>query len=196
MIEWLALLVLIPAIVIPVVLALGFAGCDIFFPLNDPASFQPTFTSTLTNDQGQQGRCIVQRIEPVRLLRSGTQVRITVQTSMAGNLVIDRLFISQAADVGDPYDSAGDLTLVASTVFVAAGTSVTLPPVDYVLDRTKPLLVAFDIGSPGNVVFLPNAPAAEASAFIGQVQEAEIPDRQPGYTPFDRIYLVELIEVA
>jgi hypothetical protein len=154
------------------------------------------FAATLTTNRNEQGNCIVQRIEPSRLFRGGTQVVLTVEASTNTNLVIDRIYISQVASSGDPYDAAGDLTQVAAAVFVAQGTSLTLPPVTYTLDQTQPLLIAFDIGSPGGVRHVPNVPSSEAAAFVLPAQEAALADRQTGIPPVDRIYLVTRIDVA
>jgi hypothetical protein len=163
-------------------------------------SFQPAFTAALTEDEGAwEGFTLVQRIEPLRLFRSGPQVRITIRASSANDLTVDKVFISQPAPGGDPYDSAGDLTQVASTTLVPADSAVALPPVTYALDRTQPLLIAFDFratpGS-GNVRRLPAVPGSDASAFFNAGSEAAIADRQAGYVPLDAIYLIEKIEVA
>jgi hypothetical protein len=200
--EWLILLVIIPAIVVPVVLLLGFAGCDLVFRLDPPPEpvFEPAFTATLTNNQDQTGQTIVQRIEPARLFKGGSQVQITVRSGTSGNLVIDKMFISQPVDVGvgDPYDSAEDLTevLTEGAELVPQNTAKTLAAINYTLDRTKPLLIIFDIGSPGAVIFAPDVPSTEATAFIGPGGEAEIADRQPAYVARPRVYLVERIDVA
>lgn len=157
--------------------------------------FLPVFAAVLTNSQGNQGgRCVVQRIEPVRLVNSGTRVRITVAAPADGAVVLDRVTISRAAGPG--YDAAADLTPVATNVLLPAGTSLALPLVDYALDRTQPLLVAFDVSPPGNLAFLPNVPAVEASAFVGDMHAAGVADRPDGFTARDRVFLIERIETA
>lgn len=202
--EWLTLLLLVPAIVVPVVLVLGFAGCDwVFLEERESPTFEMAFTETLTNNQGRQNRCIVQRIEPARLFNSGTQVAITIRSSATANLVIDKIYISQAADSGDPsrdpYDPAEDRTeVITEPVLVPQDTAKTLPAVTYTLEREKPLLIAFDIGSPGGVRFSSAVVDTEAVAFVGPGGEAGLPDRQPppAYETLSRIYLVERIDVA
>ena len=60
-------------------------------------SFEPTFDaeSQLTLDEeGREGFCLVQRIEPARLMLSGTQVRITLRGSSVSGASIDRIYIS------------------------------------------------------------------------------------------------------
>src|SRR6266545_6338734 len=125
--EWLTLLLLVPAIVVPVVLLFGFAGCLTKPPRPEEPVFQQAFAATFTDVDALRGRCLVQRIEPVRLFLSGSQVQITLQ-AMAESVVIDRILISQPAASGDPYDSADDLTDVATAVtLVQPNSSLTLP---------------------------------------------------------------------
>lgn len=170
---------------------------------------QPCFSTPLATDQsGLEGFCIVQRIEPTRLAAGGTQVFITVRGSTTGNLVLDRVFISQPAATGNPYDSSTDLRQVATAVTVPANTPVALPVVTYTLDRTRPLLVSFDISvtaGQGNVRFQNPVPAGEAIMFFRPATaEASVADRlpsaaNPGATPYNTsnsIYLIERIEVA
>ncbi|HSI63147.1 MAG TPA: fibronectin type III domain-containing protein [Candidatus Saccharimonadia bacterium] len=171
--------------------------------------FEPAFSATLTTDQaGLGGFCIVQRIEPVRLFRSGTKVRIVLQGSTTGNLLIDRVSISQVAPTGNVYDSAADLLEVATAVSLPAGQVVTLPIVGYTLDQTKPLLVAFDISTVagmGNVRFVNPVPGTDATMhFRTATAEAGVQDRlpsaaNPGASPYitsPSIYLVQRIDVG
>jgi hypothetical protein len=73
--EWLTLLLLVPAIVLPMVLLFGFAGCS-FEAVPREVVFEQTFAATFTNVDDLRGHCLVQRIEPLRLFLSGSQVRI------------------------------------------------------------------------------------------------------------------------
>jgi hypothetical protein len=225
MIEWLALILLIPAILVPIVLLFGFAGCSFshaypvppkptdYTPPGDPDILDPdeppipetAFEATLTEDEQLANRCIVQRIEPVRLLKSGNQVRITLQRPTTGNLVIESISISHAVDPGsgDPYDSAGDPTLVPGPFPLLLATdpgnaAVELMPVSFALDRTKPLLLAFDIDTPGNVRRSATAPGTGVRAFVGPfgLHEAATGNRQPFiYQSQERTYLVQRIAV-
>jgi hypothetical protein len=300
--EWLVLLLAVAAIVVPVVLLFGFAGCDLLFGLDvvtsrpplivsakgtgvdtiavewtydsvptkfelerdgitifddvdgaarmredpgppgglpegsehnyrvravvgdDPTdwspavpgktlTFLPTFSQALGEDERLwEGYCLVQRIEPQRLDRSGPQVRITIRSWTAAgiqdppNLIIDSIFISQvAAEVDrDDYDPAADLTQVAGQVMVPADTSLVLPHVRYELDDTQSLLVAVDFNSTpgsGNVRRASAVSGSEASAFYKEgVREAGgvsgMNDRQAGYIRTAAVVLVEKIEVA
>lgn len=171
--------------------------------------YMPAFTATLTTDQaGIEGFCLVQRIEPLRLVRSGNKVRVVVQGSTTGNLLIDRVTISQVATGGNVYDSAADLVEIATAVSIPAGQIVELPVVTYTLDQTKPLLVAFDISSTagmGNVRFVNPVPATDAAMhFRAATAEAGIQDRLPSaanpgaplYNASTSIYLVQRIDVG
>jgi hypothetical protein len=170
--------------------------------------FEPAFTAVLTISQANlEGFCLIQRIEPLRLFKSGNEVRLTVRGSTGGNLTIDRIFISQVAATGDPYDAAPDLTQVATNVVVPAGTPVTIPPIAYGFDRTKPVLIAFDINptpGQGNVIRLEPIEITEGAMYFKQnTPEASVPDRIPSpanpglpYEISDSVYIVERIEVA
>jgi hypothetical protein len=176
------------------------------------STFGAAFAAALATDQaGLAGFCIVQRIEPARLIRGGTRVSITVRGSTGGDLQLSRITVSQPAAVGDPavsgdpYDANADLVEVASSVVVSANVAVTLPTIDYALDRTRPLLVAFDIGVPGNVRYLNPVPSGDATMYFRPAtSEAAVRDRQPpranpGATPYAvsaSIYLVERIDVG
>jgi hypothetical protein len=114
-------------------------------------TFTVAFTGTLTDDApDHEGFCAVQRLSRKLLTAGGTQVRIVLRGSTKGSLTLDRVTISQAAATGDPFDSAADLTDVASNVIIHPNTAVTVPPngaVNYTLDPTRDLLVAVDISN-------------------------------------------------
>src|SRR5262245_10058337 len=63
--------------------------------------FVPTFQAwpdppyTPLDSDGWEGYTLVQRIEPLRLSTSGTQVRITLRASSMSDASIDRIYISQ-----------------------------------------------------------------------------------------------------
>jgi hypothetical protein len=153
--------------------------------------------SLIADSAGWEGYCLVQRIEPVRLSRSGTRVKLTLRASSVSSASIDRIYISQADPAGEPFDSAGDLTEVTSVPFVIpAGTEVTLAPVNYRFDETKPLLIAVDFSAaPGSTIRVNDAvPPAQASAYYKQ-QAAAATANRTGFTPDPGLYLVERIEV-
>ncbi len=291
MAEWVALLVLVPAIVIPVVLLLGFAGCDVVFglhrptfiksafatsqssiviewivdetdtdsvrlevfelpadtplpPITNPSSpfeitdltpgtlyrlrvvafddgdtdtSEPVFVQTMSvafdtaadgapGDQPNQGgRCIVQRIEPVRLTASGGRVLIFLRGPASGVASIQRIYISQVAG-GDPYDPAGDLTRVfdvddppGQTPLILQGAAeIALPIVDYALEMAQPLLIAFDMtpGFPSSVPLVPLMSPEAIAFFQDNLQEAAMVDRTTGYLSANGIALISRIEVV
>jgi hypothetical protein len=144
---------------------------------------------------------VVQRLSTALLTAGGThQVRITLRGSTTGSLTLDKVFISQAAATGDPYDAGPDLTDVSPGVPVPIlpNTAVTVGPVDYALDATKDLLVAFDISStPGEGNLVVGALTGGDTFASPGPPEAGVPDRTTGYqaSPPDNLCLVEIIEV-
>jgi len=175
-------------------------------PAGGPAAFVTTFETTLpTDDISMAGWTVVQRIEALRLSRSGTQVRLTISGAPGADVRIDRIFISQPSPAGNPYDSAPDLTPVASNVVAPQGPgSITLSPVAYMLDETKPLLVAFDVSPQnlGSVQTRTGVPDTDAVAFLLPGSdvvprlEAGLTIRSADYLRRAIILLVLKIEVA
>jgi Fibronectin type III domain len=175
-------------------------------------AFTAVFTAppgTFINELPNVGFCLVQRLSQTLLTASGTtptQVRIRLRGPTTGSLTLDRVTISQAAtgdppdpgDPGDPYDAAPDLTEVASGVTIPANGTATVGPVNYTLDFTQDLLVAFDIrNTPGEAnVRFGTLTGAHAFSSPGTA-EAGVQDRTTGYpndAP-DTLALVEIIEV-
>jgi len=139
MAEWLILLLLVPAIVVPVVLLVGFAGCDRLFGFETLHPPETTFdeTGAFSRDASSwEGCTLVQRSEPAGLTptsRTFLQVTITLFAATMSDDLIDRIFIPGPASTKD-WDPGNDLTQVPlpNTPFVvSAGTSVTLDPVSY-----------------------------------------------------------------
>jgi hypothetical protein len=169
-------------------------------------TFTVAFTGTLTDDApDHEGFCAVQRLSRNLLTAGGTQVRIVLRGSTKGSLTLDRVTISQAAATGDPFDSAADLTDVASNVIIPLNTAVTVPPngpVNYTLDPTRDLLVAVDISNTtgeGNVrVAVGTLPGGDAFS-KPRTAEAGRRDRggtdgYPNHAP-DSLALIEKILV-
>jgi hypothetical protein len=164
-------------------------------------SFEETFSETLTGDDDKwEGYCLVQRIEPVRLSRSGTEVKLTLRASSVSDASIDKIYISKPA--GQPkYASASDLTAVTSTPFVVpANTAVTLPAVNYTLDEGQPLLIAVDFKGgpappPSGIRYTDAVTPQQASAYYKPGSAAAIEDRAD-FTSYPGLYLIEKIEVG
>jgi len=168
-------------------------------------------TTLLTADEqarsrdapGLQAFSIVQRIETARLSTSGTRVRLTLRAASLGNASIERIYISRPdpAPGKDLYDSDSDLTLVSSAVIVPANNSLTVPAmgsIHYPLDAEQPLLIAIDFSAtlPSAIKVVDNVLGSEASVYYkAPAAEAANPDRT-GFTPVDRMFIVEKIEVA
>jgi len=296
MAEWLTLLLLIPAIIVPVILLTGFAACDRVFGLSsgpvtaptidsatpkdavtitlvweggsgdhyqfertnpddtitnfnapfpakplddtgllpastykyrvrvidnsgDPADWSNSVSATtlpvtsayqkaLTEDSANwQGFTLVQRIEAAQLGATGPHVRITVQASSVSDASVNRLYISQAASTGQPYDSAPDLTQVydfaanqQQPFVVPAGTTKQLPIVAYTINRFQALLVAIDFSATpvSGIETTAAVPASEASAYFLQTAggEAAVQVRSANYQPSPRVYFITNIEVG
>lgn len=163
-----------------------------------------TFEAALTSSEvAWGGWTLVQRIEAVRLTTDGSQVRITLRAG-AGEAHIDRVYISQPAAVGDPYDSDADLTAISATrVVVPANSTTVIGPIAYALDQTKPLLIAIDFApspDPDSVIAFDASVATDAVAyyqdFRASAPQAMNADRDTGYRSLNRTYLVQRIEVS
>jgi hypothetical protein len=178
-----------------------------------PLAFQ---AAALTTEQNVSlaGYCLVQWIPSALLKNSGTKVRLTVRSSANGSVIIDKLYISQPAATGDLYDSlptgmSGGLTRVVDKdlgdpVVVLPANSDPWPSkiIDYDLDPTKHLLIAFDFGGAGaNAKYDTTLPGTVAYYKAATAQAADANrSPKPGdpaiYTPAPgRHYLIEKIEV-
>jgi hypothetical protein len=172
------------------------------------STFGPAFSSTLNvNLPALDGSCIVQRIE--HLVGSGNYVRITVRGSTVAPLLINQITIAEAAPLpADPYDSAAPpVPLLEGKVYLDADEAYTTRAVEFPLNLTKALLIAFDIGSPGNIRYVA-VPQSEAAMYFKKpvpngppVAEAGMADRT-GYTlsipspGMSTVCLIERIEIA
>lgn len=153
------------------------------------------FQKTLTTPQsGFENMCLVQRIN--KLQYPGTRLWITLRCPASGPLTLDRIFISRVADSppGDPYDSAVDLTQIASNVELVASQSVELPPVAYTIFPDRPILLAFDVINDNAKAYILVADAPEEDGILYRNDgghEAAIADRLPSATnPTGTPYLV------
>jgi hypothetical protein len=163
----------------------------------------------ITPQSGVQGWCIVQRLEPEAFVWGvgRTRVRLVLVGSSLGQLEVNKITISEGrpeGGAGDPYDSVTPPTVVETAVIVPPAPAMhTTSAVDYPFNPTRPLLIAFEIGSPGNVAHAPVLQSrARAYYKVGGVNEAETADRW-GYTlaqetepGTSRVYLVATVEVA
>jgi hypothetical protein len=162
-----------------------------------------------TDDPGLEGRTIVQRIDAGHITSAtgaGGKVRLTLRGSTTGNLVINKVTISQPATAGQAWDSAGTPKEVLfnngqSGVTILANATKANPAVSDVTSHDivlgQDLLIAFDISTtdgsarratmPGPTqYFKPN------SAEAGRPP----PPRSPNYQTFaGRVSIIDKIEV-
>jgi hypothetical protein len=145
----------------------------------------------------------VLRISPARLRNSGTKVRLTLQGAPSGNVIITGIFLSLAGPTGDDYDSLpagnpGGLTQVGSALVLADDQPKALEWVDYPLDPSQDLIVAFDFTATASQDNIRYDPSPGVALHFGPgFQEAGVADRTSGYAPQagPRSYLVKQIEV-
>lgn len=179
-------------------------------PSVPPVPAKPlAFKAMLATDQpNRQGRCLVQKIPKSLLKNTGSQIKITVRGSSVSSLTIDRIYISQPAAAGNLWDSLplgtlGGLTKVVNkdlgdmAVFLPAGSRKTLGPLNYNLDQTNDVLIAFDISTDMDQGNLISVALLGATAYLrANTQQAAVADRGPGYIDDpNTLYLVEKIEV-
>lgn len=161
------------------------------------------FSATLVDSRSLPASCLIQTVTAAQfasfstLLNTiGTQVRITVRSS--GSLTINRIYLSRVAASGDQFDSdAADLTRVVDidlgdpAVVLPGSASLVLGPINYPLDRTQDLLVAFDLGDAANVMRV--TPGGDH--FLGLGQQASVADRSLFLPGGGQHHLIERIEV-
>jgi hypothetical protein len=162
-------------------------------------------------------RCLVQRIEPVRLSRSGKRVKLTLRASSVSDAYIDKIYISQPQPGGQDYDSAIDLTAVLffapppGALVIPKGTAMHVPIIldptatshldcTYNLDKGQPLLIAIDFSAAhsSGIKCKQAVPTEQACAYsyYELKLEAGLNNRTPGYEKYPGIYLIEEIYVS
>jgi hypothetical protein len=153
-----------------------------------------------TDDPGLEGRTIVQRIDAGHITSAGAKVRLTLRGSTVGNLVINKVTISQPATAGHAWDSAADLIEVrfggASGVTIPANTEKTSDITNYTLVLGKDLLIAFDISTTDGSARRATMPGP-TQYFKANTAEAAVQIRSANYQTFaGRVSIVEKIEVV
>lgn len=204
MLEWIALAVLLPLVVLPIVLLFGFAGCDVVWGLDRPDPFKglSIFEIALDTERDRANFCLVVRLEPSRLGDiSGKVMKITVARPTAGELSLRALYVSHAAATGNPYDAEADPVLVVENFVLSPSAeqndqTVTFDQANFAYDKDKALLVAMNIGESGHVRRVDNVLVGDGRSFRGgMLVEAAQTVRSPGYVEEDNLYLVTRIEV-
>jgi hypothetical protein len=156
-----------------------------------------------TEQPNTGGFTIVQRIDSSLFAASGTLMSLSLRGPTSGNLTLDKVYISNVAATGDPYDADAPPVLVASDLVINNDTVAVAPANPFLVDQSKPLLVAFDVNLlNGTLRFsLPSGGGftsyAKAVTMPGQaVSEAGLQNRPSGYTPANALYLIHKIEVS
>ena len=170
-----------------------------------PLTFQPAFevdtgATPVIQPGFMDSRCFVHIISKAKLLASGNKVRITVRGAPASNVTINSIYISQVG-TGNPYNSAGDITQVLpSPLTLPDDQPKVLDPIDYNLDQSKDLIIAFDFtgASGADTLRYVQPQSGQTLYFKIGVQQASSPMRDPGYSQetVPAFYLVVAIEVA
>ena len=169
------------------------------------------FKAALTTAQSPAlaGFCVVQRLASTLLKNSGAQVWLTVSPPATGTLTIERVYLSEPAAAGDPWDSAGAPTKV---IDIAQGEQLTLAagdlpkrlgPVSFNLNQANDLLISFDINASAGECLHADGIAGATAYYKDATQQAATADRSPnaadpggtfGFVP-QRHYLITEIEV-
>jgi hypothetical protein len=145
--------------------------------------------------------CMVQRISADRLTFGGTKVRITLRGSTESSFVIDKVSISPAASGSHPWQSIEAPINVPATgapgVTLSANTAKIMDPVDYLLDPTKDLIIAFDINNAGGDAIMAGVPKCDFY-FLENTHQATAKTRSSSFgnnKNANTVFLVEKIEV-
>jgi hypothetical protein len=149
--------------------------------------------------------CFVQRIPAAQLRADGTKLRLQVWGAPAGNFTVHRIYISKVRNPGDPndYQSAVDIKPVITSDLTLPNDQpiflpdLSQPPIDYTLDHTMALLIAFDFtatAAQGNFIHVDQL--GVVVHYKKDVQQAA-GTRDANYlSQPDRLYLVKKIIVA
>ena len=172
-------------------------------------TFAEAYNVPLTDpDSGLEGRTIVQRIDGGHITSDGAKVRLTLRGSTVANLVINKVTISQAATVGQPWDSAGVIKEVLfnngqSGVTILANATKANPAVSDVTDLVfnlapgQDLLIAFDISTTDGSARRATMPGPTQYRNLGPPEAAKPPPRSPNYSTFaGRVSIIDKIEVV
>ena len=170
------------------------------------ATFPEAYNVPLTTDDpGLEGRTIVQRIDAGHITSAGAKVRLTLRGSTAGNLVINKVTISQPATAGHAWDSAA---VPIEVHFNNGQSGVTIPAnatqanaavsdvTNYNLVLGQDLFIAFDISTTDGSARRATMPGP-TQYFKANTAEAAVQIRSPNYQTFaGRVSIIDKIEVV
>jgi hypothetical protein len=158
-----------------------------------------------TDDPGLAGRTIVQRIDAGHITSAGAKVRLTLRGSTAGNLVINKVTISQPATAGHAWDSAA---VPIEVHFNNGQSGVTIPAnatqanaavsdvTNYNLVLGQDLFIAFDISTTNGSARRATMPGP-TQYFKANTAEAAVQIRSPTYQTFaGTVFIIDKIEVV
>jgi hypothetical protein len=158
-----------------------------------------------TDDPGLEGRTIVQRIDAGHIISAGAKVRLTLRGSTGGNLIINKVTISQPATAGHAWDSAG---VPIEVHFNNGQSGVTIPAnatqanaavsdvTNYNLVLGQDLFIAFDISTTDGSARRATMPGP-TQYFKPNTAEAAVQIRSANYQTFaGRVSIIEKIEVV
>ena len=162
-------------------------------------------TNAAVDGAGRAGRCLVQRFPGSLLSLSGSAVRITVRGSDVGDLRLDAVTISRAAPAGaqewDSIEQPVGVTFRGGSAGILVGAMQSEPSdgIPYTFEAGQDLIVAFDIGSPGQVRRWTGVAGAQAYSIVNPpLKQAGEPNRVDGFTTEpsgNTVFIVEKIEV-
>jgi hypothetical protein len=173
---------------------------------SDPATVETwarAFTAPL--EQGGEnaavpGDCIVQRLSPGSLSRPGNLIGITVRGATNADLVLSRVTISSPALSGQPFDSdAAPRDVTTSPLTLTPGVAAPLASVEFEVDIDEALLIAFDVGNPGNARLaraVPHTMYIKQAPPGGQITEAGTQNRAGFVEQPNELWFVDAIDVA
>ena len=146
------------------------------------------------------GRCIVQRLSPGSLSHGGNRVIVTLRGASNADLVVSRATLSNPALAGENFDSAKPpIDLAKTMVTVMGGQTLPLDPTDFNVNVADPLLIAFDVGNPGNGRFqtgVTHTAYVKIPPLGGAVTEAATQNRAGFTEQSNQLWLVDAIDVA
>ena len=161
------------------------------------------FTSSLEQggvNESVVGNCIVQRVSPSSLAHGGNLIAVTLRGDTNGDLAVSRVTISNAALVGDDFDSAANpVDITTSRVIVSPGLTLPLQPTPFNVNVNEALLIAFDVDNPGNgrvVRGVAHTAYMKAPPPGGTISEAGTQNRAGFAEQPNELWFIDAIDVA
>lgn len=144
-----------------------------------------------TSDNNLGGYTIVNKYMPSFLQSAGTGVRLTLRgpLTVGSTCTISNVTISLASNTvgADPYDSAAAPTAVtfrtAASVTLARNGFALSDEISFTIDRSRPILIAYNVAANGVVPFVTGLGTGVAAAYRrAATTEAATQNRTAGYS--------------